>query len=139
MITLNYDKMMFKEYLNSPLNSFQKGLREEICGVIYFPLVLFSNEVEFINGSCIHMQNIMVGNRQETTYRSPYFWKHIILEILLLSQLKGIFICCWNQTSLKWSWAKIRRKRCMEYILVITWSSEFNMFLLGLGPWINIY
>ena len=57
MITLNYDKMMFKKYLNSPLNSFQKGLRKQICGVIYFPLVLFSDGVEirvYKNGSCIY-------------------------------------------------------------------------------------
>ena len=50
MITLNYDKMMFKEMSQSYLNCFQKGLRKEICGVTYFPLVLFSNGVE--SGVC---------------------------------------------------------------------------------------
>ena len=46
MITLNYVKVMFKNYLNSQLNCFQKGLRKEIYGAIYFPLELFSNGVE---------------------------------------------------------------------------------------------
>ena len=65
MITLNYEKMMFKEYLNSPLNSFQKGLRKKICGVIYIPLVLFPNEVEirvYKMGVAYTCKIIMVGD-----------------------------------------------------------------------------
>ena len=41
------------------------------------------------------MQNIKVEDREEIAYRSPHFWKHLILEIPLLSQIMGIsFGCC---------------------------------------------
>ena len=42
MITLNYDKMMFKEYLNSPLNSFKEGLiKKNMWGNIFPTSVVF--------------------------------------------------------------------------------------------------
>ena len=58
------------------------------------------------------MQNIKVDNWLGDIYRSPKnFGEHIVLGNHFYLINNGCFGCCQNQTSLKWSWAKIRMEK----------------------------